>query len=406
MKQGTKVHQALEDEVHTTVPVEITKKEDGWGLRIFNTIQGLRTLRETGLTRELEIWGTIGGELVMGVIDEISYTCPDPAFEAQALGELGSGLASQPPESQASIVDYLATLRPKTQEGNLKEVLQSTTGLAKKAEKRIYISDVKTRSFPTLPTGASVRPTVLQLHLYHHLLENLAQGNFSLGQLAERFNFNIDETFSDAFIARIGNLNQDLFDVFSSSPDVNAQVASSQDSMDLLTSHNTPSSLWNYMISQFRETFLLPDTSANEPPTPTPQSVSELPNPAAHPTRLSPILTAEYIAPTYKHVAGTPKKSIGKKCFVFNADFLKSYLEDNLAWWRGEREARGVELQEAWKCRGCDFRDSCEWIHERDNAALEQALERRRMRELAGVEGGAGKAKQPDAASVVSKSKV
>ena len=57
MKQGTKIHKALEDEVHRMEPVTILTKEDGWGLRIWNVIQGLRTLKETGCTRELEIWG-------------------------------------------------------------------------------------------------------------------------------------------------------------------------------------------------------------------------------------------------------------------------------------------------------------------------------------------------------------
>ena len=81
MKQGTAVHKALEDEVHTTVQVSTTKREDSWGLRIWNIIQGLRTLRDTGRTREFEVWGTVGGELVNGVIDELSYTCPDPAVK-------------------------------------------------------------------------------------------------------------------------------------------------------------------------------------------------------------------------------------------------------------------------------------------------------------------------------------
>src|ERR1700712_809658 len=38
MKQGSKVHQKLEDQVHTTVKVDIQTKEDAWGLRIWNVI--------------------------------------------------------------------------------------------------------------------------------------------------------------------------------------------------------------------------------------------------------------------------------------------------------------------------------------------------------------------------------
>ena len=61
MKKGSTIHKTLEDEVHTTVPVEITTKEDAMALRIWNIIQGLRSLREFGITRELEIWGLVRG---------------------------------------------------------------------------------------------------------------------------------------------------------------------------------------------------------------------------------------------------------------------------------------------------------------------------------------------------------
>src|SRR6187402_1522359 len=81
MKEGTRVHRVLEEQVHTMVKIDITTREDAWGLRIWNVIQGLRTLRDTGQTRELEIWGTVDGLVVNGVIDELSYICPDTELE-------------------------------------------------------------------------------------------------------------------------------------------------------------------------------------------------------------------------------------------------------------------------------------------------------------------------------------
>jgi exonuclease V len=394
MKQGTKVHKALEDEVHRTVPVTITKKEDSWGLRLWNIIQGLRTLRDTGRTRELEIWGSVGGEIVNGVIDELSYDCPDPKLEEETV-KSGRGAPledSTLPEYQTSITDYLLANGGRKDGGQslTAAMMQESPQRRSPKEKRIYITDVKTRAHPTLPAGASIRPTVLQLHLYHHILENLAQGNFALGQLAERYQLDVNETFSDSFIAQIGGLNQELFDIASSQENgppnsiTASQIASSQDSMDVLLKHNNLASLWDFMMSQFQQTFLLP-INTDEPPTPTPQSTSDLDPPAALPTRLSPLLTAAYLAQSYKHAGVTNK--IGSKSFNFNAGFLRSYLQDNLAWWRGDRPAKGVELQEAWKCRSCDFRDDCEWIHERDAAALAEAKERKKMRKIAGVDG-------------------
>ena len=338
--------------MHTTVAVDITTKEDSWGLRIWNIVQGLRTLQETGRTRELEVWGAIGGELVNGVIDELSYECPDPKLEEQI--QNGSATAEAPPEYQTSITDYLLSAATKEYGQSITDVLKSGRSRSEQA-KRIYITDVKTRASPTLPIGSSLRPTVLQLHLYHHMIENLAQGNFPLDQLASRYGLDCGLSFSDSFIAQVGNLNQDLFnDVPSLSP----EFPSSQDSVDILTNNNNLSALWSFMLSQFRTTFLFPTTPLNTTPTPTPQSTSDLPCPAAQPTRLSPV--------------------------------LKSYLEENLQWWRGERDAKGVELSEAWKCRSCDFRDDCVWIHERDQAAVRESHERRQerqtMREVAGVE--------------------
>lgn len=381
MKQGTAVHAALEKEVHTIVPIEVTKKEDSWGLRIWNIIQGLKTLRDTGCTRELEVWGMIGGEIVNGVIDELSYECPDPKYEEN----LRSGKKVDPelPEYQTSITDYLLSAGQKENDKLMNK--------PNKDRKWVYITDVKTRATPTLPAGSSIRPTILQLHLYHHMLENLAQGNFPLQQLTERYDLDENETFSDSFLSQLGSLNQDLNEVASSQEAQSeaSQILSSQDSMDVLLQHNNLSSLWGYMMSQFRTTFLLPlsQIDNHELPTSTPQSVSDLPPPTSQPTCLSPLLTAEYLAPSYNHKAGTAKHSIGRKSFGFNSAFLKSYLEDSLAWWRGQRQARGVELQDAWKCRSCDYRDDCEWIHERDKAAVEEVMERKKMREVAGVEG-------------------
>lgn len=109
MKLGSNIHKTLEDEIYTTVPVDITTKEDALALRIWNIIQGLRMLREFGITRELEVWGLVDGELVTGVIDQLSYDCPDPELEATAATYYADIEASRAilPEYQMSLSDYL-----------------------------------------------------------------------------------------------------------------------------------------------------------------------------------------------------------------------------------------------------------------------------------------------------------
>jgi len=415
MKQGSAVHQALEDEVHVTVPVRIVTKEDSWGLRIWNVIQGLRTLRETGRTRELEIWGSVGGEFVNGVVDELSYKCPDPKLEEQSLKfALNQESGPLPPEYQASIRDYLVTSESREQGQSIEKALSSHATEPSQSRRptrsidqtRVYITDVKTRGSSTLPTGSSIRPTVIQLHLYHYMLENLAQGNFSLTEVAMRYGLDVHATFSDEFIAQIGNLNQEVYDLASSQHreiDSEDLWPSTQDSMEILLQHNNLEKLWQFMMWQFRETFLLPSPSlgatltstpdTQEIPSSTPQSVSQLPSPPSLPTRLSSLLTARYVSATRESADGEPEL-LGSKSIIFNPNFLKSYLYDALAFWRGERDPKGVEVRDAWKCRICEFRDECSWIHERDQLAISEAEERRRMREVAGLENGANGAKR------------
>jgi exonuclease V len=139
------------------------------------------------------------------------------------------------------------------------------------------------------------------------------------------------------------------------------------------------------MMGQFTEIFIVtssntsasvgphsqPSTSDIAPPS-TPQSLeSALAAPPPLPTRLSPLLTAHYVS------SSSGSKFIGSKSIIFNPSFLKSYLYEALAFWRGQRDPKGVLMSEAWKCRVCEFRDECEWIKGRDDRAVRESLERR-----------------------------
>lgn len=381
MRQGTKVHKKLEDEVHTTVPVSITTKEDSWGLRIWNVIQGLRTLRETGMTRELEVWGVVDGEVVNGVIDELSYKCPNPEFEEREARRLASGKKAKGElsDDQPTITDYLRSPAG----GNGKTFVELGKGIEasletppmpppatkkpkqRKDDRKIYIIDIKTRSMKSLPTAMAARPTEVQLQLYHSMLTALAQGTFPLSTFANRYNFDPSVQFSDSFIAQVGSLNEQFFDAISSpsqgdgnedSGANNGIPASSQDSIDILLKHNTINSLWSLMISQFQETFLLrPLTLPQSSSPPSAQTNTE-----ELETRLSPLLTATYVHPS-------SSEHLGNKHFIHSPADLTTYIADEMAWWRGERSARGVDIAEVnAKCSRCEFLGECEWVKERE----------------------------------------
>ena len=339
MKQGSAVHKTLEDQVHTTVAVEITSKEDAWGLRIWNIIQGLKTLRDTGMTRELEIWGTVDGLVVNGVIDELSYICPDRELEeAEENGKATKVI----PADQASITDYLGS---STLENNGHRVLTSTRSLLKKTSK-IYITDVKTRGVKSIPKGASFRPTLMQLMLYHHLLSTLAINHVDPAILFDRYELNPDTPFSDSFIAQIGSLN--VSDSTSLEPSqTSLPPSSTQDSITTLLTHNSLRSLWTLMISEFAHTF--------------PAGAKSVGN----------VLKAEYRAQNDGAIMGV-------KTFLYDEATMREYLEDEMRWWKGEREAVGVVEEEAYKCGFCEFSEECEWRRGKIEEGVQRMRERTR----------------------------
>lgn len=382
MRQGSKVHKQLEDEIHVTVAIDVRTKEDAWGLRFWNIIQGLQTLRNTGVTRELEIWGMIDGELVNGIVDELTYICPDPAAAAQEklVNKPGDQQPSLP-EGQTRLTDFL--LSSTGGKGKTFADLQAQSAEtdaeftdAKSADetdnRHIYLIDTKTRGFKSLPSGSSLRPTHIQLHLYHHMLTQLALGNLPLSSIIARNSLDPNRPFSDSFIAQICGLNEHISSQLSSQGIDNASQVpplslSSQDPLDILSRHNTLSTLWSLLLSSFRSTILRPSSSSASPPS----------------SILSSLLTARY-------VSSSTGELIGNKTFSYDWDVLDLYLSDAMRWWRGERAAQGVEVQDAWKCRVCEFREGCEWIRERDSANVEGAIEKKRKKKSERSKGGKG----------------
>ncbi|KAL8925345.1 MAG: hypothetical protein Q9172_002276 [Xanthocarpia lactea] len=347
MKQGTAVHKTLEEEVHRTVEINIRTREDAWGLRIWNIIQGLRTLRETGLTRELEVWGVFDGLVVNGVIDELSYECPDRELEAAGLEPMN--ISSSLPPDQRSITDFLSPNGSQT-------LSQTNFGAAAarhpqlpdtKKNSAIYITDTKTRSVNSIPKAASFRPTLMQLMLYHRLLSNMATNNIDASALFSRHDVQSDEPFTDAFIAQIGGISYDA-PPDPSQVEEHKSLPSNQDinpdTLNLLLSHNSLNKLWTLMMRDFQTTF--PHGA---------QSIGK-------------VLKADYRHAMDGHV-------IGEKTLLMDEELLSRYLDSELKWWKGERAAEGVCLEEAYKCGSCEFADECGWR----KGKIEEAREKMRM---------------------------
>lgn len=335
MKQGSVVHKVLEEQVHQTVSVDVQTKEDHWALKFWNVIQGLRTLRATGMTRELDVWGVLDGVLVQGVIDELSYTCADPELEAKLVA---AKVDTQPekrlPPDQTQISNYFtAGVAPADDTSSTPAPI-------------VYLTDVKTRVRSSLPKGASLRPTHMQLMLYRRLLASLADNVTDPALLFSRHTLRPTHAFSDSLVAELGNLDLNLTQ--SATQTTLAPVESTADVLSELLAHNSLASLWTLVQREFRLTFPRGGRS------------------------IGTVLRAEYRA---QHDGAV----LGARSFAHDERQLDAYLSDGLRWWRGERTPRGVEIEEAFKCASCEFADGCTWRLGRVDEATERARARARV---------------------------
>lgn len=332
MRAGSELHQKLEDQVHTTVQVEVATKHDAMGLRIWNIVQGLRTLRDTGLTREVEVWGLVDGNLVNGVIDMLSYQNPNPEFEEEWLSSQGSQPGAGD-ESQEKITTFF---------GNPDEKRKA------KDHRKVYLNDVKTRGAKSVPKGAAIRPTKVQLYLYHRFLAQMAQDKIDYMQLFNRYGVDAEAPFSDAFLAQIGELHDDIFHDASSI--LSGESRSSQGSSgqhDLLR-YRTLQELVPLLRFELMTTF--------------PRGADSL----------GSVVTVEY---RHREDEGT---LIGTNIMAVDNEVLDQYLEEYMQWWRGQRRATGVDIEEAYKCSSCEFAEICRWRQEMDLESLSKAREKAR----------------------------
>ncbi|KAG5928406.1 hypothetical protein E4U42_000702 [Claviceps africana] len=339
MKQGSKVHEKLEKEVYTTVEIDVLTKEDGFAMRLWNFIHGLRTLREIGLTRELEVWGVVDGNFVNGVIDSVSHQNPNPDFEKELVRQ------SQRESNQKSLTDFF-------------EPGVASTGTA--ASNEVYLTDVKTRGSLTPIKKPSLRPAKIQLMLYHRFLSQIAAGELDFLGLFHRYGLDADKTFSDIFLAQLGDMHEEVFrDSWISDSDTNGADGYSNGE-DAAAEDSTNSGQLKYQ--NLRELTCLVKEEVGR----------TFPRGQAS---MGQMLRVQYLH-------RDDGREIDVHDFPVSGPVLDEYLKGYMSWWQGEREAMGVEIEEAYKCRTCEFADECSWrnakVEERMQNARETVMARRK----------------------------
>jgi exonuclease V len=78
------------------------------------------------------------------------------------------------------------------------------------------------------------------------------------------------------------------------------------------------------------------------------------------------VLKIEYIHQETAAVLGT-------EIVAFDEKEVRSKVQHYMAYWMGHREPQGVDVEEAWKCRTCNYIDICEW--RKGGGVLSSALE-------------------------------
>ncbi|CEI40341.1 hypothetical protein FVEN_g1732 [Fusarium venenatum] len=334
MKQGSKIHKNLEDEVHTTVKIDIMTKEDAFGLKLWNLVQGLRTLRDTGLTRELEVWGIVDENLVNGVIDSVSYENPNPEFEAELFSQ-----ESKKGKQKSSLADYFP---PKNADAN-------HSGL------KIYLADVKTRGSSSAVSPAQIRPAKIQLLLYHRFLSDMAAGKLDFFKVFRRYGLNPDDAFSDTFIAQIGSLHDEIF--------VDASETETDFTQEYPSSSFQSSSSAGPDLLQYRTLRELVPLVRQEIDLTFPHGEHSM----GHMLRV-------------QYVHRSDGREIDLHDFPVSRKALESYLANYMEWWKGKREAKGVDIEEAFKCGTCEFVSDCSWRQSMDAEMLQKARTQQKKR--------------------------
>ncbi|KAG8450705.1 hypothetical protein GDO86_003107 [Hymenochirus boettgeri] len=61
---------------------------------------------------------------------------------------------------------------------------------------------------------------------------------------------------------------------------------------------------------------------------------------------------------------------LGCETVTFDEKNVMEHLKFCLSYWKGQREVRGVDIEEAWKCSHCSFSNVCEWRTKKSEDAL------------------------------------
>ncbi|KAF8455249.1 exonuclease V a 5' deoxyribonuclease-domain-containing protein [Kalaharituber pfeilii] len=372
MKKGTKIHKKLERELHETIKVDSETPQEWWGFKLLNVINRLTALRDTGRARELPVFAFTKGLFVQGVIDEISYEKPvekDTTIEKPKtstsrlfLNVNAEEEVPETPKKRGRKKKVPIALVPDDVDADQSSITDHFAQTAAREPSRgpriAYISDCKTRVTASLPTTSQARATELQLMLYHYLLTTMASSVKAatraypspLGPVDNPPNPSV--TISNQL--PLDNQFSQLFQIRDLDPYAYFSDRFIQQALQFLDESDSEADASSHPFKHpdiirfptFSDLLANPTLSGL-------LSILDITFSMAMPA-LSNTLSVSYRMQKDQNILAT-------KIVEYNEQHLEEHLIDVLKWWQGQREAVGVPIEEAWKCRSCEFADECEW---------------------------------------------
>ncbi|KAJ3851825.1 exonuclease V [Lentinula lateritia] len=180
-KNGVSVHKKLEREIRPEeIKVQVTTEEERWGLRIINMIDCIDSLLLLGCAREIPVFGLIEGNIVVGIIDEITFSQASPSSPNydKKRGLQSSPSTPQKPKrtrrspspSQSRITSFLSPAKASI---TLSNVDPPSSSRNHHSPPTLHLIDTKTRRTNSLPGDEDTLPSRFQLMLYHRMLTKL-----------------------------------------------------------------------------------------------------------------------------------------------------------------------------------------------------------------------------------------
>ena len=197
----------------------------------------------------------------------------------------------------------------------------------------LTVLDYKTRKTNTLPSAAQKQGHALQLMLYKCMLDGLTCGITKMNLLADHLKLNFSRELTDgvlSYIVRCGLLS--LFTESSVAMETGDTVSEAT------------------VVSGVKVT------------------LGEL---AGKISRLIvgldlPLVSSMMVQYMYQET----HQEIGMEVVEYDEAWTRRMFKNSLEFWLGEREAKGVDLEELWKCDSCQFKDVCIWKRQKE---LEQS---------------------------------